>query len=105
MYIRSVKTKNLSKDKEYVNFKLVQNIRIGGGEPRQKIILSLGNLSHLVKYSFSKQAMIKIRKENIDDEILDKLNGLGGEKYCNTFHLQHALDKTIGKEYQKNTFR
>ena len=101
MYIRSVKTKNLSKDKEYVNFKLVQNVRVGGGGPRQIIILSLGSLSHLVKYSFSRQAMIKIRKENIDDEILDKLNGLDGEKYCNKFHLQHALDKTIGKEHQK----
>ena len=59
MYIRSVKTRGLSKDKVYLNYKLVQSIRVDG-EPRQIILLSLGNLAGLIRYYISKKSFMFI---------------------------------------------
>jgi transposase len=100
MYIRTVKTKNSSNNSEYINYKLVQSIRING-EPRQKILLSLGNLSNLVRYNFSKQSINKIEKKIINKEVIDKLKVLNDKKFYDVFHLSHALNQTIGKEYQE----
>ena len=100
MYIRTVKTKNLSNNNEYINYKLVQSIRVNG-EPRQKILLSLGNLSHLVRFKFSKQSINKIEKEISTKTVIDKLQILSGEKFYQLFKLIGALNQAIGKEYQK----
>jgi hypothetical protein len=103
MYIRAVKTKNSTNNSEYINYKLVQSIRING-EPRQKILLSLGNLSNLVRYNFSNKSIDKIEKSIINKEVIDKLKVLKNKKFYHLFHLTHALNKTIGKEYQKKYF-
>ena len=100
MYIRGVKTKNPKNGKVYVNYKLVQNHRVDG-EPRQKILLSLGNLPLLIRFSFTKENIEKIRDENIEAEILSKLDKLEGKRYCNIYHLQHALNKAIEAAYQE----
>ena len=100
MYIRAVKTKNVSNNSEYINYKLVKNIRISG-EPRQKLLLSLGNLSNLVRYKFSKQSINKIEKKIINKEVINKLQVLENKKFHHIFHLTHALNQTIGKENQK----
>jgi len=100
MYIRSVKTRGLSKDKVYLNYKLVQSVRVDG-EPRQIILLSLGNLAGLIRYSISKKSLKNILKEGIEKEIFDKLSVLEGKKFHNIFHLKFALNKAIGKEAQE----
>lgn len=99
MYIRAVKTKNLPNNSEYINYKLVQSTRIKG-EPRQKILLSLGNLSHLVRFKFSKQSINKIEKEISNKTVIDKLRVLSGKKFYQLFKLTGALNQSIGKEYQ-----
>ena len=100
MYIRSVKTRGLSKDKVYLNYKLVQSVRVDG-EPRQIILLSLGNLAGLIRYYISKKSLKNILNNGIDIEIFDKLSALEGRKFYTIFHLKFALNKTIGKQAQE----
>lgn len=64
-------------------------------------MLSLGNLSNLIRYNFSNRSIDKIEKAIINKEAIDKLKDLKNKKFYHIFHLTHALNKTIGKGYQE----